>query len=393
MLHIPTLMLALMLGFLLLALGLRAAQRSLQGRPEISRWTLGCWVMLAGLVAMAARRNLPLAIAVLLGNGLICLAFALYAQAIAMLLGRAAARWWLQVQPLIWLVLLVLLGWPPHQRSAVASLIYAALLAPSAWLILRHGWQAERSLRIVGLAFCVALLAMLVRAGHAWITPGDYLELLQPSLGQTLSFLVSFVCLLGAGFGFVLAVFERVALQLQVMATQDGLTGCSNRSTTDVLLAHELERARRSRLPLAFALMDLDHFKQVNDQHGHAAGDAVLKAFADAVRRRLRGSDVFGRLGGEEFGLVLPDTDAAGASGLAEAIRLEVAALEVTVGRAQVVKITVSAGVAVAPPDSSLPGDRLYSQADQALYEAKRAGRNRVEVYGLGLATSAPLPL
>lgn len=386
-------MLALMLGFLLLALGLRVAQRSLQNRPEIRRWTWGCWVMLGGLLALSARGQVPLLLSVLLGNGLICLAFALYAQAIAMLLGRAASRWWLQVQPLIWLVLLWMLSWSPHLRSAVASLIYAALLAPSAWLILRHGWQAERSLRIVGLAFCVALLAMLLRAGHAWAAPGDYRELLQPSLGQTLSFLVSFVVLLGAGFGFVLAVFERVALQLQVMATQDGLTGCSNRNTTDALLAHELQRARRSRSPLAFVLMDLDHFKLVNDQHGHAAGDAVLKAFANAVRRRLRGSDVFGRVGGEEFGLVLPGTDADGAKGLVEAIRQEVEALAVPVGQAQTVKITVSAGVAVAQADSNQTGDRLYGQADQSLYEAKRGGRNRVEVHGQGAGAAAPLAL
>ena len=382
MLHIPTLMLALMLGFLLLALGLRAAQRSLKDRPEIGRWTLGCWVMLGGLMAMAGREQLPLGLSVLLGNGLICLGLALYAQAIAMLLGRAGARWWLQVQPLIWLLLLWMPAWPPHHRSAVASLIYAALLAPSAWLILRHGWRAERSLRIVGLAFGVALLALLARAAHAWTTPGDYLELLQPSLGQSLSFLVTFVFLLGAGFGFVLAVFERVSLQLQTLASLDGLTGCSNRSTTDTLLAHELERARRSRLPLVFVLMDLDHFKQVNDQHGHAAGDKVLQAFAEAVRRRLRGSDVFGRVGGEEFGLVLPGTDAAGARRLVEAIRLEVAALEVQVGAAQPVKITLSAGVALARPEHSLSGDRLYGQADQSLYEAKRGGRNRVEIYG-----------
>jgi diguanylate cyclase (GGDEF)-like protein len=144
---------------------------------------------------------------------------------------------------------------------------------------------------------------------------------------------------------------------------------------------------------VSFVLLDLDHFKQVNDAHGHRTGDAVLCAFAAAVRARLRASDVFGRTGGEEFGLVLPRTDAAGARWLVEAIRREIEALEVPGEQGQAVKITVSAGVAVAGPQARLSGDRLYGQADQSLYEAKRAGRNRVEVYGLGVGASATLPL
>jgi diguanylate cyclase (GGDEF)-like protein len=147
---------------------------------------------------------------------------------------------------------------------------------------------------------------------------------------------------------------------------------------------------------VAFVLLDLDHFKQVNDRHGHRAGDAVLCAFADVVRRRLRASDVFGRTGGEEFGLVLPATDAAGARWLVEAVRREVEALEVPAGDGSTqvkVKVTVSAGVAVADAASRLSGDRLYGQADQSLYEAKRAGRNRVEVYGVSAGASGMLPL
>jgi len=188
-------------------------------------------------------------------------------------------------------------------------------------------------------------------------------------------------------------VFERVASQMEEMATRDGLTGCWNRSTTDALLAHELQRAHRAGTPVAFVLLDLDHFKQVNDRHGHRTGDAVLRAFADAVRRRLRASDVFGRTGGEEFGLVLPDTDVAGARWLVEAVRREVEALQLADDNGAPVQVTVSAGVAVADACSRLSGDRLYGQADQSLYEAKRAGRNRVEVYGISAGASAALPL
>ncbi len=394
MLHIPTLMLVLLLGFMLLTLALGVSQQGLRARPEMRRWTLGCWALLGGLLTLAGRMVLPLELSVLLGNALISLGLALYAQALhRMLVNHHGPRLLMQAQPLVWVALLLMLDWPQHQRTAVLSLVYAALLAPSVLVLLRHGWFAERSLRAVLLTMALALLALVLRALHAWTHPAEYLELLQPSLPTGLTFLVAFVCLLAAGFSFVLAVFERVALQMETLATHDGLTGCWNRSTTDALLAHELQRAHRSATPLAFVLLDLDHFKQVNDRHGHPTGDAVLQAFAQAVRSRLRASDVFGRTGGEEFGLVLPGTDVAGARWLVEAVRREVEALHVINRDGAPVQVTVSAGVAVADAHSQLTGDRLYGQADQSLYEAKRAGRNRVEVYGVTAGATAALPL
>ena len=394
MLHIPTLMLALLLGFLLLTLELGVSQKGLRARPELKRWTLGSWALLGGFAALAARPLLPLELSIIVGNALLCLGMAVYAQALSLLLlGKPGPRWLMGLQPLVWLALLLMLDWPLHRRTAVMSLVYVALLAPSVAVIWRHGWHAERSLRTVALTMSLAMAALGLRAVHAWRTPGDYVDLMQASLGQGLTFLFAFMCLLGAGFGFVLAVFERVARQMEDVATHDGLTGCWNRTTTDALLEHELQRARRTGTSMAFVLMDLDHFKQVNDQHGHRSGDAVLRHFADTVRGRLRASDVFGRTGGEEFGLVLPGTDRAGARWLVEAIRREVEALTVPGGDGQPLRVTVSAGIALADVNAALSGDRLYGQADQALYEAKRNGRNRIEVYGETHGATAALPL
>ena len=394
MLHIPTLMLALLLGFLLLTLELGVSQKGLRARPELKRWTLGSWALLGGFAALAARPLLPLELSIIVGNALLCLGMAVYAQALSLLLlGKPGPRWLMGLQPLVWLALLLMLDWPLHRRTAVMSLVYVALLAPSVAVIWRHGWHAERSLRTVALTMSLAMAALGLRAVHAWRTPGDYVDLMQASLGQGLTFLFAFMCLLGAGFGFVLAVFERVARQMEDVATHDGLTGCWNRATTDALLEHELQRARRTGTSMAFVLMDLDHFKQVNDQHGHRSGDAVLRHFADTVRGRLRASDVFGRTGGEEFGLVLPGTDRAGARWLVEAIRREIEALTVPGGDGQPLRVTVSAGIALADVNAALSGDRLYGQADQALYEAKRNGRNRIEVYGETHGATAALPL
>jgi diguanylate cyclase (GGDEF)-like protein len=393
MLHIPTLMMALLLGFLLLTLELGVSQQGLRARPEIRRWTLGSWALLGAFSALSLRGHVPIELSILLGNGGICLGVALYAQALCLLLQVPAPRWLMPVQPVIWLAMVWMLDWPLNERTAVLSAIYASLLWPSVQVIARHGWRAERSLRTVAITMGLAGLVQAVRAWHAWTHPQDYGDLMQASLGQGLTFLLAFMSLLGAGFGFVLAVFERVANQMENLATHDGLTGCWNRTTTDALLEHELHRAQRAATPVAFVLLDLDHFKQVNDVHGHRTGDAVLRAFADTVRGRLRSSDVFGRTGGEEFGLVLPGTDAAGALWLVDAIRRAIEALAVTGSDGQAVSVTVSAGVAVADPNLPLSGDRLYGQADQALYEAKRTGRNRVEVHGITAGATAALPL
>ena len=394
MLHLPTLMLALLLGFLLLTLELGVSQKALRSRPDIRRWTMGSWALLGGFAALAARGVVPVELSIMVGNALICLGLAVYVQALTLLLlSKDGPRWLMYLQPLVWLALLAMLDWPLNRRTAVMSLVYGALLAPSVVLILRHGWRAERSLRSVALTMSLAMAALGLRAVHAWLTPGDYVDLMQVSLGQGLTFLFAFMCLLGAGYGFVLAVFERVAQQMEEAASHDGLTGCWNRSTTDALLEHELLRSRRTGTPVAFVLLELDHFKQVNDQQGHRSGDAVLRRFADTVRGRLRASDVFGRTGGEEFGLVLPGTDMAGARWLVEAVRREVELMSVAGDEGQPLRVTVSAGIAPADAQTTLSGDRLYGQADQALYEAKRNGRNRVEVYGEANGASALLPL
>lgn len=383
-LHIPTLMVALLLGFLLLNAELGLAQGGVRGRPELRRWAAGSWALLLGYGGLAAREVLPMGLSVVVGNGLLSLGLGCYVQAVHMLLREGPPpRWPLRVQPLIWLALLGMLNWPLYLRTSLLSFVFLGLLVPAVWMIWRGAERTERSLHTVALTLGLASAALLLRGVHALWVPGDYTELLQPSLGQGLTFLMSFMCLLGAGFGFLLAVFERVAGQLEQLASHDGMTGCLNRSTTDALLAHELQRARRDGRPLAFVLLDLDHFKQVNDSHGHRVGDEVLRHFARTVRQRLRASDALGRTGGEEFGLVLPGTDAAGARSLVEAVRSAVAASTAALdGQGLPVRVTVSAGIALASSDTQLSADRLYGRADQALYEAKRAGRNRVVMYG-----------
>jgi len=172
----------------------------------------------------------------------------------------------------------------------------------------------------------------------------------------------------------VLANLRNLALS-QARALTDGLTGLPNRRSIDDTLKRMAAHAGRSSSPLGAVLFDLDHFKQVNDLFGHEKGDEVLAALGVALTGNLRASDFAGRFGGEEFILLLPDTDRDGAVIVAENMRQAIAGLEVAgVSRA----ITASFGVAALPDDAAGPA-QLLRAADRALYLAKSRGRNRTE--------------
>jgi len=162
----------------------------------------------------------------------------------------------------------------------------------------------------------------------------------------------------------------------------DGLTGLYNRRHLQHRLEQEVTRAQRYRQPLSCLFVDADHFKRINDVHGHASGDQVLTALAQRLRTRLRSSDLPTRYGGEEFAVLLPQTDARNARSLAHDICKGIGAEPVTLETGEQIKITVSIGVAAMPEgDYGSPreaGEALLQAADDAVYRAKEAGRNRV---------------
>ncbi|WP_370541196.1 GGDEF domain-containing protein [Acidovorax sp. IB03] len=165
--------------------------------------------------------------------------------------------------------------------------------------------------------------------------------------------------------------------QIRQLATHDDLTGLLNRRAMLDRMQLEQRRSLRSGSPLLIAQLDIDHFKAVNDTHGHAAGDLVLQSFADTVRRNVRDTDVLARWGGEEFVLLLCDTPAADAVALMERLRQAVQAMQVPVAQGgQPITVTVSIGLARHTPADPLAG--TLERADQALYAAKAGGRNRV---------------
>lgn len=166
--------------------------------------------------------------------------------------------------------------------------------------------------------------------------------------------------------------------ELEVLASRDPLTGVSNLRHFHHLAGMELEHARRMGRTFSLMALDLDHFKRINDQHGHAAGDAALRAFAAACRTALREPDILGRLGGEEFAVALPNTGTEGAQVIAERLRKLVEDLRPALPDNGTLNFTVSIGIASCGPDAYPSIPDLLALADGALYGAKKAGRNRV---------------
>jgi len=165
--------------------------------------------------------------------------------------------------------------------------------------------------------------------------------------------------------------------RLEELAMTDELTGIANRRAFFAVAERELSQAARYSSPLSFLMMDIDHFKLVNDAHGHDAGDAVLRSVAAVLRGRVRDVDLLARLGGEEFGLLMPHTRLADALVSAERIRAAVSAASCEFGGLSL-GVTISIGVS-ARGDGAESLDSIMKGADEALYRAKGAGRDRVE--------------
>lgn len=194
------------------------------------------------------------------------------------------------------------------------------------------------------------------------------------------------------------ALLERMSAQsfayrgrLQLEASTDALTGLNNRREFESGMVREMERARRMNVALSLAIIDIDFFKRINDQHGHDGGDIVLREVAQTLKSHIRKSDLLARIGGEEFALVMLGTQPPGAWVVLERLRLSVAALRIRAG-AQEIGCTISIGI-TDRVDGDVDWPMLYKRADLALYSAKEGGRNRVVEAPPPERASTPAPV
>jgi len=173
---------------------------------------------------------------------------------------------------------------------------------------------------------------------------------------------------------------NNINVKLNVLATIDALSGVKNRRSFFESCGPMVSYNRREKKQLATLMIDIDKFKLINDSYGHALGDEIIKIMAQTTQSLLRKSDVFGRLGGEEFAAVLPSTSLRGALKVAETIRKEIENIEYESSKKKKIKFTISIGISMLKPqDTNL--EMVLHRADLALYEAKKTGRNKVEVY------------
>lgn len=397
-LHFPTLFAMIAVGSLMLAVMLAVAQKGpLRQDRAVGDWSRGVWAMATGYLALFARDAMPAALSSLIGNLGTELALAYFAAAFhRFLFGSAPPRWLWVLLAIQVLLLTLVLAQPYPVRVGWVSLSHALLTLPSLWWLHRARPFPERLMQGVYLTLGVAELVLLFRVVDVTLHPDLYQGIFQGGMRQGITFVVAYLFLLISGFGFALANMERGVRQLQQLAHTDPLTGCLNRRAADELMECSLHDSQRGGRPFAFVLLDLDHFKRVNDRHGHRIGDLALQRFADTVRALLEQDQWLARLGGEEFGLLLPDCDAAEARRSAEKIREAVESMQLRDEDGQAVPLTVSAGVAATAVSAAPPGAEgrhlsrlLYARADKALYRAKSLGRNRVNCADAEVAVTA----
>jgi diguanylate cyclase (GGDEF)-like protein len=229
----------------------------------------------------------------------------------------------------------------------------------------------QRSILNVFAVLMAAYTLFGVGRSTATFLHGPPYDFMQTSHFQTPSLVVNllFICIIGIFFMLMLSS-ELVAI-VEAQSLYDHVSGALNRRGIDQRLALELVRAERNGYQLAIALIDIDHFKQINDTAGHAAGDTALRRVVEVISSRLRSYDFFGRYGGDEFLLVLPQTSCDDAVRVAK--RMEHAVSSLTVSQLAI-PITLSIGVTFATPCETAAS--MLARADMALYNAKRAGRN-----------------
>jgi diguanylate cyclase (GGDEF)-like protein len=261
----------------------------------------------------------------------------------------------------------------------------AVTLCASVVLVLTSGGDALGRSWVLGAVLLAAIAGMTTTALAAWSYMGWRLNRLASVLEATLTD-VAPVVVREAGIPAerrLARAFNAAAgafLQFEARATHDRLTGVANRETLLTVLLAEVERASRHYKPLSVAFIDIDRFKPVNDTYGHNSGDAVLRQIAGIIVDNIRPSDLFGRYGGEEFMLILPESLPAEAVDVAERLRSVVAQTPLTIANGQSVNVTISIGVA-GGRGHELQVDALVDQADAAMYAAKGLGRNRTYVY------------
>ena len=354
-------------------------------RPAVAWWVVATLLQPAGFVLLTLRDIAPAWVTIVVANATIAAAFVAYALSLrrffgvpprpgllagSMVLAVGVSAWWGLVTPDL------------TARLVAISLVLAWQLGYCAFTVYRYS-PARRVIRhVAGLSFAGAAAIMAYRAGALVLRPDLVTGVFELTHVQLLTYALGAVLPVVATVGFLLLCTERSGRELERAARVDYLTDCYNRRAIEELGTRAMAAARRHGTSLSVLVVDLDHFKAINDELGHAAGDEALVRAVERIRDQLRAEDLLGRLGGEEFIVLMPNTDGTSAVAAGERIREAFAAMPLRLGeKARAVTISVGAAV-LAPADRHF--SQLLQRGDRAMYAAKNAGRNLVMADAMG---------
>jgi diguanylate cyclase (GGDEF)-like protein len=339
----------------------------------LALWGLGFIVAaIATTLIIVARGRIPDFWSIVVGNALLAAAYGILWCGARKFEGKNVSIPLVLAGALAWLVAcsIGLIYAHPEARATVMAAIavsYTLLAILELWRGRADGaWRWPIMVLLLGHA---AAIPVRIPLAGAWTNPNPF----DVDLRTFAIFEGIFVCICGAYLLGGLAK-DRIMMRYQRASVTDELTGVANRSGFFQASERLLARSRFARRPAALLLFDLDRFKSINDRFGHRTGDEMLTAFCRLATLQLRPNDIFGRIGGEEFASLLPDTEREDAFSLAERVRAAFEAASQPVG-ARTISATVSVGVAISD-DANSNLDALLEAADRALYSAKASGRN-----------------
>ncbi|NGM83550.1 diguanylate cyclase [Paenibacillus sp. 7124] len=377
-LDIRTMLITLILGNMFMVLLIFAYRFRSPYDQANSSFAVSKWLQAAGWLLVLIRDNLPGPHLILLSNALILGGVGLEIIALLMMAGEfraGARRYYVIITTLSVLSFGLIYFFHNSDNLRIASASLAAVLFVG-FPAYRFTTSKEGSplQTVMGLVYSVLASILLARAFSALFSERD-MNIFSPGLAQHLYYIGMFLIMILGTVGFVLLSRERSYDELKRMANVDELTGILNRRAFIVQAQLAAAAAAERREPISFLLIDIDHFKRVNDNYGHVAGDSALRNFAATVEFLLGPRDLFGRYGGEEFAILLPGAGEEESDRKAEQLRQAVMNSRIEGHNLQ---YTISIGVITVIPDNKPQLDLLYKLSDAALYKAKDEGRNRV---------------
>ncbi len=345
-------------------------------------WALGAISSAAGLFLISFRDIIPPFITIIIGNGLLMSGLMVVNFGVAQAAGRTPpwkAGWIVFAAAIAVLFWKSMIDESTSIRILAFSLANAIYFAHVIFVCLRYSDSSRASSFRVFAAISVPLALLSLWRGAASVSQGT--SSLLASTSEQIIFISYYICYqLASATLLVLITNQQLQDKLEHLASTDPLTGLLNRRAFTRAAGREWSRSMRHKYPVSCLMIDIDHFKLLNDQHGHAVGDHVLTAVASSLTATMRIEDILCRYGGEEFVCLLPHTSKEGAQVMAEQLRERIAARKLSIDTGDCA-VTISIGVAVRNA-RDITIESVIEEADRALYHAKQSGRNRVCVEG-----------